>query len=82
MTGNRRTVDLPALFIDVGDRLGTESEIIGEKNIVLAGLRIAIADATQTDRALLSRMDASELDGLVTAEPQLRETRRRATMQY
>jgi hypothetical protein len=57
------------LFIDVGNRLGTEGKIIGEKNIVLADLRITVADAAQTDRAFFSRLDASELDGLVAAEP-------------
>lgn len=40
-------LDLPALFIDVGDGFGTQPEMVGQKFVVDAAFRVAVADPPQ-----------------------------------
>ncbi len=43
---------LPTRPVEVGDRLGRQFQIIGQENVMLAGLGIAVADAAQWNGAL------------------------------
>ena len=57
-------LDLPAFFVDVGDGLGRQLEMVGEKNVALAGGGVPIGDATQGNEAFLG-FGAGQPDGLV-----------------
>lgn len=37
--------DLPAFFVDVGDGLGRQVEMVGEKDVALAGGGVPVGDA-------------------------------------
>jgi len=37
--------NLPPGFVNVGDGLGRQMEVVGQEHVVLAGFRITIADA-------------------------------------
>ena len=56
-------LDLPALLVDIGDGLGRQPEMVGEKHVTLAGGGVLVNDAAQGLRALLapvSRMVSSD----------------------
>ena len=57
-------LDLPAFFVDVGDGLGRQLEMVGEKDIALAGGGIPIGDAAQGNAAFLG-FGAGQPDGLI-----------------
>jgi hypothetical protein len=47
-------LNLPALFVDVGDSFGHESEVLGQKFVAFAAFRIAVTDATQAQGFLVA----------------------------
>ena len=57
-------LDLPAFFVDIGDGLGRQLEMVGEKDIALAGGGVAVSDAAQGNGAFLG-FGAGHPDGLV-----------------
>jgi len=61
-------LDLPACLVDVGDGLGRQMEIVGQKDVVLSGPGIAVADTTQRDRAGIG-LGAGDENALVTGQP-------------
>jgi hypothetical protein len=40
----KKQLHLPAGLVDIGNSLGSQLEIIGQKNVVSAGLRISVTD--------------------------------------
>ena len=44
---SEENLDLPAVFVDIGDGFGHKSEMVGQKLITLATFRVTIADAAQ-----------------------------------
>ncbi len=40
----KKQFNLPSGLIDVGNSLGSQFEIVGQKNVVLTGLRIPVTD--------------------------------------
>ena len=57
-------LDLPAFFVDIGDSLGRQPEMVGEKNVALAGGSVPVGDAAQGNKAFLG-FGAGQPDGLV-----------------
>ena len=57
-------LDLPAFFVDVGDGLGRQLKMVGEKDVALAGGGVPIGDAAQGNEAFLG-LGAGQPDGLV-----------------
>jgi len=57
-------LDLPAFFVDVSDGLGRQLEMVGEKDVALAGGGVPVGDAAQGNEAFLG-FGASQPDGLV-----------------
>lgn len=55
-------LDLPAFFVDGGDSLGGQLEMIGEKDIAPAGGGVAVSDAAQRNGASLG-FGAGQPDG-------------------
>jgi hypothetical protein len=47
-------LDLPALLVDIGDGLGRQLKMIGEKDLAPAGSSVKVGDATQETGAFLS----------------------------
>lgn len=45
-------LDLPPVLVDVGDGPGGEVEVVGQKDIMLAGLLVPVADPAQSDRVI------------------------------
>ncbi len=54
-------LDLPAFLVDVGDGLGRQLEVVGEKNIAPAGGGVPVGNAPQGKRTFLG----PKPDGLV-----------------
>ena len=46
--------DLPAFFIDIGDGLGCQLEVVGEKDIAPAGGGVPVGNAPQGERTFLA----------------------------
>lgn len=59
--------DLPAGFVDIGNGLGGKVEVIGQKRIVLTGIRVAEADPAQRNRARFC-FSAGDENGLITGQ--------------
>jgi len=59
---------LPACLVDIGNGLGGQFEIVGQKNVVLAGLRIAVANTTQLNGAFFCGLNTSKFDAQITAQ--------------
>jgi hypothetical protein len=57
-------LDLPAFFADVGDSLGRQLKIVGEKDVALAGGGIPVGDAAQGNEAFQG-FGAGQPDDLV-----------------
>ena len=57
-------LDLPAFFVDVGEGLGRQLEMVGEKDVALAGGGVPVGDAAQGNEARLG-FGAGQPDGLV-----------------
>ena len=53
-------LDLPAFFVDIGDGLGRQLELVGEKDIALAGGGVAASDAAQGNGAFLGLVRLAE----------------------
>ena len=62
-------LDLPALLVDVGDGLGCQPEVVGEKDINFPGGGVPVDDAPQGLGALPS-FGAGKQDGLIGYQPQ------------
>gem|GEM_PF-3042856 len=60
---------LPSCLVDIGNCLGGQFEIVGQKHIVLAGFRITITDTTQLNGAFLCRQSTGEFDALIAGQP-------------
>ncbi len=60
----KKDFNLPAFFVDIGNGLSREPEMVGQKNQALAGLRVFENDSTQRIRAFLG-LRTRETDGLV-----------------
>ncbi len=45
-------LDLPAFLVDVGDGPGGEVEIVGQENVMSAGLLVPVADPAQRGRVI------------------------------
>ena len=57
-------LDLPALFVDRRNRSGRQMEVIGQKDLVFAGLWVAVADAAQWAGALRG-LNTGQLNRLI-----------------
>ena len=66
---------LPPCLINIRNRLGSQLEVVGQKNIVFAGFRITITGTTQLNGTFLCRLGTDEFDGLVAAQPRARQVR-------
>ncbi len=60
--------DLPASAIELGDGQCRDGEVVGQKDQPLAGLGIAITDATQRVGIIVLGLQAGHHDGLVEAQ--------------
>ena len=60
--------DLPASAIELGDGQCWDGKVVGQEDQQLAGLGIAITDATQRDGIIVSGSQAGHHDGLVEAQ--------------
>ena len=60
--------DLPTGLVNRRDGAGREFEVVGQEDIMLAGLAIPEADTTQQDRARFC-LGAGKLDGLIAGQP-------------
>ena len=63
----KENFDLPAFFIDIGDGLGRQLEMVGEKDVAPAGGAVPVGDTAQGHGAFL----ACESDGLVGEQARL-----------
>src|SRR5277367_6018547 len=63
---------LPALFVDGGDRGGAEIEQVGEQNNLSLVIRIPNDDAAQWAGTIGLRLEARELNDLVSADAAIR----------
>jgi len=61
-------LDLPAGLVDLSDRGGGQSEVVGQEHEVLSGFRVAVTNSAKRDRAA-SRLAAVHVDGLVAGQP-------------
>ena len=48
-----KNLDLPAFFVDVGNGLGRQFEMVGEEDIAPAGGGVQVGDAAQENGAIL-----------------------------
>ena len=60
-------LDLPSRFVDVGDGLRRQAEVVGQKHVVLTGFGIAVTNAAQRNRTRTS-LGAGDENGLVTGQ--------------
>ena len=60
-------LDLPAFFVAVGDGLGRQLEMVGEKDVAPAGGGVLVGDAAQGNGAFLG-LGAGQPDGLVRVQ--------------
>ena len=60
-------LDLPAFFVDIGDGLGRQLEMVGEKDVAPAGGAVPVGDTAQGHGAFL----ACESDDLVGEQARL-----------
>ena len=58
-------LDLSANFVNIGNSVGSEFEVISQESVMNAGIGVFIANTTQPDRAVF-RPGAGEFDGLNT----------------
>src|SRR5665213_1508931 len=68
---------LPSAPVQGANGQRRQGELVGQEYQVLAGLGIAIADATQVGGVMLGGIEAVESDGLVAHEPHVAIHRRR-----
>jgi hypothetical protein len=61
-------LDLPAFLVDVGDGLGRQLKMVGEKDVALAGGGVPVGDAAQGNETFQG-FGASQPDGLVGEQP-------------
>ena len=54
-------LDLPAFLVDVGDGLGRQLKMVGEKDVALAGGGVPVGDAAQGNEAFLGPRPGSNL---------------------
>ena len=59
---------LSANLVDIGNGLGGQVKVVGQKNVALASLRIAVANTTQRDEIFFYGLYAGEFDGLIAGQ--------------
>ena len=62
-------LDLPAFLVDIGDSPGGEVEVVGQKDVVLAGRLVPVADPAQSGRVVVP-FGSGQLDNLVGGDAQ------------
>ena len=73
-----KNLDLPAFLVDIGDRLGRQFEMVGEKDIASAGGGVKVSDAAQGNGAFLG-LGAGQPDSLVRDQALVLLTSRHAS---
>ena len=71
----KKQLHLTFCLVDISNCIGSQFEIVGQKNVVLASFRITITNTTQLDGKFLCRLSTSKLNGLIAGQPFARQDR-------